>query len=202
MAQSCSLRYPLGDGQGSSGSVDNDPPAAMRYTEARLQPIAMELLTDIDRDTVDFVPNFDDSLQEPTVLPARIPNLLVNGASGIAVGMATHIPPHNLNEIRDATPLPTDEPDTTTGAPPSPAMAPMVWSGCTASSRLRCGTRRGGACSSPATISASSRSTGPTCRAGSCSPPSSRHWCCVPTCRATSIRWRWPTIWELPRSVP
>ncbi|MCH7837309.1 MAG: DNA gyrase subunit A [Chloroflexi bacterium] len=114
MAQSFSLRYPLVDGQGNYGSVDNDPPAAMRYTEARLQPIAMELLTDIDRDTVDFVPNFDDSLQEPTVLPARIPNLLINGASGIAVGMATNIPPHNLNEICDAISLLIDEPETTT----------------------------------------------------------------------------------------
>ncbi|MCH7512179.1 MAG: DNA gyrase subunit A, partial [Chloroflexi bacterium] len=114
MAQSFSLRYPLVDGQGNYGSVDNDPPAAMRYTEARLQPIAMELLTDIDRDTVDFVPNFDDSLQEPTVLPARIPNLLVNGASGIAVGMATNIPPHNLNEICDAIAKLIDEPETTT----------------------------------------------------------------------------------------
>ena len=114
MAQSFSLRYPLIDGQGNFGSVDNDPPAAMRYTEARLQPIAMELLTDIDRDTVNFVPNFDDSLQEPTVLPARIPNLLVNGASGIAVGMATNIPPHNLNEICDAIAKLIDEPETTT----------------------------------------------------------------------------------------
>ncbi len=114
MAQSFSLRYPLIDGQGNFGSVDNDPPAAMRYTEARLQPIAMELLTDIDRDTVNFVPNFDDSLQEPFVLPARIPNLLVNGASGIAVGMATNIPPHNLNEICDAITKLIVEPETTT----------------------------------------------------------------------------------------
>ena len=114
MAQSFSLRYPLVDGQGNFGSVDNDPPAAMRYTEARLQPIAMELLTNIDRNTVDFVPNFDDSLQEPTVLPARIPNLLVNGASGIAVGMATNILPHNLNEICDAIAKLIDEPETTT----------------------------------------------------------------------------------------
>ena len=102
MAQNFSLRHPLVDGQGNFGSVDNDPPAAMRYTEARLSPIAMELLVDIDKDTVDFVSNFDDSLKEPSVLPARIPNLLVNGASGIAVGMATSIPPHNLGEICDA----------------------------------------------------------------------------------------------------
>ncbi len=102
MAQGFSLRHPLVDGQGNFGSVDNDPPAAMRYTEARLAPIAMEMLVDIDKDTVDFVSNFDDSLKEPSVLPARLPNLLVNGASGIAVGMATNIPPHNLGEVCDA----------------------------------------------------------------------------------------------------
>jgi len=102
MAQDFSLRYPVVDGQGNFGSVDNDPPAAMRYTEARLAAIAEEILADIDRDTVDFTPNFDDSLKEPVVLPARLPNLLVNGASGIAVGMATNIPPHNLGEVCDA----------------------------------------------------------------------------------------------------
>ncbi len=102
MAQDFSLRHPLVDGQGNFGSVDSDPPAAMRYTEARLSAIAMEMLVDIDKDTVDFVPNFDDSLKEPSVLPARLPNLLVNGASGIAVGMATNIPPHNLGEVCDA----------------------------------------------------------------------------------------------------
>jgi DNA gyrase subunit A len=102
MAQDFSLRHPLVDGQGNFGSLDGDPPAAMRYTEARLAPIAMEMLVDIDKNTVDFIPNFDDSLQEPSVLPARLPNLLVNGASGIAVGMATNIPPHNLGEVCDA----------------------------------------------------------------------------------------------------
>jgi len=99
MAQPWSLRYPLVDGQGNFGSIDGDNPAAMRYTEARLQRIAEELLADIKKNTVDFKPNFDDSLTEPTVLPARIPNLLVNGASGIAVGMATNMPPHNLTEV-------------------------------------------------------------------------------------------------------
>ena len=103
MAQGFSLRYPLIIGQGNFGSLDNDPPAAMRYTEAKLAPIAEELLANIDQDTVDFAPNFDDSMREPRVLPARLPNLLVNGASGIAVGMATSIPPHNLREICDAT---------------------------------------------------------------------------------------------------
>jgi len=103
MAQEWSLRYPLVDGQGNFGSVDGDSPAAMRYTEARLKKIAEETLSDIDKDTVDFQPNFDDSLTEPTVLPTRIPNLLVNGASGIAVGMATNMPPHNLTEVIDAT---------------------------------------------------------------------------------------------------
>ncbi len=102
MAQDFSMRYPLIDGQGNFGSMDNDPPAAMRYTEARLAGIAEEMLADIDKDTVNFVPNFDDSLEEPSVLPARLPNLLVNGSSGIAVGMATNIPPHNLREVCDA----------------------------------------------------------------------------------------------------
>ncbi|MEI6049380.1 MAG: DNA gyrase subunit A [Bacteroidota bacterium] len=103
MAQEWSLRYPLVDGQGNFGSVDGDSPAAMRYTEARLKKIAEETLADIDKDTVDFHPNFDDSLTEPSVLPTRIPNLLVNGASGIAVGMATNMPPHNISEVIDAT---------------------------------------------------------------------------------------------------
>lgn len=103
MAQEWSLRYPLVDGQGNFGSVDGDSPAAMRYTEARLRKIAEEMLADINKDTVDFQNNFDDSLQEPVVLPARIPNLLINGASGIAVGMATNMPPHNLSEVVDGT---------------------------------------------------------------------------------------------------
>ena len=102
MAQSWSLRYPLVDGQGNYGSVDGDPPAAMRYTEARLRKIAEELLADIEKETVDFRPNFDDSLQEPSVLPTKIPNLLINGASGIAVGMATNMAPHNLKEVCNA----------------------------------------------------------------------------------------------------
>ncbi len=102
MAQPWSLRYPLVDGQGDFGSVDGDSPAAMRYTEARLSRIAEEMLRDIEKDTVDFTPNFDNTLEEPTVLPTRIPNLLVNGASGIAVGMATNMPPHNLSECIDA----------------------------------------------------------------------------------------------------
>ena len=101
MVQDFSLRYPLVDGQGNFGSVDGDSPAAMRYTEVRLRRISEEMLRDLDKNTVDFVPNFDDSLQEPTVLPSYLPNLLVNGASGIAVGMATNIPPHNLTEVID-----------------------------------------------------------------------------------------------------
>ena len=103
MAQDWSLRYPLVDGQGNFGSVDGDSPAAMRYTEARLKRAAEELLSDLDKDTVDFSPNFDDSLEEPTVLPTRIPNLLVNGAAGIAVGMATNMAPHNLTEVINGT---------------------------------------------------------------------------------------------------
>ena len=103
MAQSWSMRVKLIDGQGNFGSVDGDSPAAMRYTEARLAKAATFLLTDIDRDTVDFQPNYDESEHEPTVLPAAFPNLLINGATGIAVGMATNIPPHNPSEVIDAT---------------------------------------------------------------------------------------------------
>ncbi|MEQ8809669.1 MAG: DNA topoisomerase (ATP-hydrolyzing), partial [Imperialibacter sp.] len=103
MAQDWSLRYPLVDGQGNFGSVNGDSPAAMRYTEARLKRIAEELLADINKNTVDFQPNFDDSLEEPTVLPGKFPNLLVNGSSGIAVGMATNMAPHNLSEVVDGT---------------------------------------------------------------------------------------------------
>lgn len=113
MAQPFSVRYLLIDGQGNYGSVDGDPPAAMRYTEARLASVAAELLADIDLNTVDFAANFDDSLQEPTVLPSRVPNMLVNGASGIAVGMATNMPPHNLGEICDAICFLIDHPDCT-----------------------------------------------------------------------------------------
>lgn len=113
MAQEWSLRYPLVEGQGNFGSVDGDSPAAMRYTEARLQKIAEETLADIDKDTVDFQSNFDDSLNEPVVLPTRIPTLLVNGSSGIAVGMATNMPPHNLSEIVDATIACINNPDIT-----------------------------------------------------------------------------------------
>jgi DNA gyrase subunit A len=102
MAQDFSMRLPLIDGQGNFGSVDGDPPAAMRYTECRLARPAMELLDDIDKETVDFQPNYDGNEKEPVVLPARFPNLLVNGAGGIAVGMATNIPPHNLGEVIDA----------------------------------------------------------------------------------------------------
>src|SRR6056297_488820 len=102
MAQEWSLRYMLIDGQGNFGSIDGDSPAAMRYTEAKMRKIADEMLADIDKDTVDHQLNFDDSLKEPTVLPTRVPNLLVNGASGIAVGMATNMPPHNLSETIDA----------------------------------------------------------------------------------------------------
>jgi len=113
MAQSFSMRYVLVDGQGNFGSVDNDPPAAMRYTEARLAPISEQMLVDIDKDTVNFQPNFDESLKEPTVLPTKLPNLLVNGSAGIAVGMATSIPPHNLTEVCDAIAYLIDNPEAT-----------------------------------------------------------------------------------------
>lgn len=113
MAQPFNMRYPLVDGHGNFGSIDGDPAAAQRYTEARLTAVAEDLLTDIDKDTVDWQPNFDDSLKEPTVLPSRIPNLIVNGSVGIAVGMATNIPPHNLNEVIDALDVLIDRPDAT-----------------------------------------------------------------------------------------
>ncbi len=112
LAQSFNMRYPLIDGQGNYGSVDGDPPAAMRYTEARLAKISEEILADLEKETVDFIPNFDQTREEPVVLPSKIPNLLVNGASGIAVGMATNIPPHNLGEIIDATVMLIEKPDT------------------------------------------------------------------------------------------
>jgi DNA gyrase subunit A len=111
MVQDWSLRYPLVDGQGNFGSMDGDPAAAYRYTEARLTRIATEMLSDIEKNTVDFAPNFDDRLEEPTVLPSGFPNLVVNGSSGIAVGMATNIPPHNLGEVAAAITALIDDPD-------------------------------------------------------------------------------------------
>lgn len=116
MVQDFSLRYPLIDGQGNFGSIDGDAPAAMRYTEVRLSRIAEEMLKDIEKDTVIFRPNYDESLLEPVVLPSKIPNLLINGSSGIAVGMATNIPPHNLNEVVDAIVAAIDNPDITIDA--------------------------------------------------------------------------------------
>ncbi|MCL0086281.1 DNA gyrase subunit A, partial [Thermodesulfovibrionales bacterium] len=113
LAQNFNMRYPLVDGQGNFGSIDGDPAAAYRYTEARLAKIAEELLTDIDKGTVDFIPNFDETTEEPTVLPARIPNLLINGSTGIAVGMATNIPPHNLKEVIDGLIMLLRDPDIT-----------------------------------------------------------------------------------------
>ena len=101
LAQDFNMRYPLVDGQGNFGSVDGDPPAAMRYTEARLQALADDMMADLDKETVDFTPNYDETTEEPTVLPAPFPNLLVNGSAGIAVGMATNVPPHNLREVID-----------------------------------------------------------------------------------------------------
>ena len=113
MAQEWSLRYPLIDGQGNFGSIDGDSPAAMRYTEARLQKMGEEMMRDIDEETVDFTPNFDNTLEEPVVLPTRFPNLLVNGASGIAVGMATNMPPHNMTEAINASIALLENPDIT-----------------------------------------------------------------------------------------
>jgi len=113
MAQDFSLRYPLIDGQGNFGSVDGDPPAAMRYTEIRMMRMAHEMMEDLDKETVEFTLNYDDSLTEPSVLPAKVPNLLINGSAGIAVGMATNIPPHNLFEVIEAAKAIIDDTDLT-----------------------------------------------------------------------------------------
>src|SRR5918998_587724 len=113
LAQDFNMRYPLVDGQGNFGSIDNDPPAAMRYTEARLTPIALEMLADIDMDPVDWLGNYDNTRQEPVILPGRFPNLICNGSAGIAVGMATTIPPHNLGEVVDALLYLIDHPEAT-----------------------------------------------------------------------------------------
>lgn len=113
LAQDFSMRYPLVDGQGNFGSMDGDPPAAMRYTEARMTKLDQELVSDLDKETVDFMPNYDNSLQEPSVLPSKIPNILINGSEGIAVGMATKIPPHNITETINALIALVDNPDIT-----------------------------------------------------------------------------------------
>ncbi|MBR6717449.1 MAG: DNA gyrase subunit A, partial [Oscillospiraceae bacterium] len=113
LAQSFSMRYPLVDGHGNFGSVDGDPPAAYRYTEAKMTKMSVNMLTDIQKETVDFQSNYDDRLKEPAVLPARFPNLLVNGSEGIAVGMASHIPPHNLGEVIDGLDYLIENPDAT-----------------------------------------------------------------------------------------
>ena len=113
MAQDFSLRYPLVDGQGNFGSMDGDSPAAMRYTEARMTRIDREIVNDLDKETVDWIPNYDNSLNEPSVMPSKVPNLLINGSSGIAVGMATNIPPHNLTEVLDALITMVDDPNIT-----------------------------------------------------------------------------------------
>ena len=112
LAQDFNMRYPLIDGQGNFGSIDGDPAAAYRYTEARLAKIAEDLLADIDKETVDFKSNFDETTEEPLVLPSRVPNLIINGSAGIAVGMATNIPPHNLGEITDGLVMLLDNPET------------------------------------------------------------------------------------------
>ena len=113
LAQDFSMRYPLVDGHGNFGSIDGDGAAAYRYTEAKMAKLTLDMLTDINKETVDFAPNYDDRLKEPTVLPSRFPNLLVNGSTGIAVGMATNIPPHNMGEVIDALQLLIDDPDCT-----------------------------------------------------------------------------------------
>ncbi|MBR4218220.1 MAG: DNA gyrase subunit A, partial [Bacteroidales bacterium] len=131
MAQDWSLRYPFVDGQGNFGSVDGDGAAAMRYTEARMRKIAEEMMVDIEKDTVDFTPNFDESLKEPTVLPSKIPSLLINGSSGIAVGMATNMAPHNLGEVCDGICAYIDNNDITTDELAHYIKGPDFPSGCT-----------------------------------------------------------------------
>src|SRR5215470_8768144 len=121
MAQDFNMRYLLTDGQGNFGSIDGDPPAAMRYTEARLEGLSDEMMADLDKDTVDFVPNYDETTEEPTVLPAPFPNLLVNGSAGIAVGMATNVPPHNLREVVEACIWLIENAHFTADAPPTAA---------------------------------------------------------------------------------
>ena len=132
MAQDFNMRYPLVDGQGNFGSIDGDPPAAMRYTEARLQALADDMMADLDKETVDFSPNYDETTEEPTVLPAPFPNLLVNGSSGIAVGMATNVPPHNLREVIDGC-IWLVESTYLAGGPGAPRGT--AWSRCTTSRR-------------------------------------------------------------------
>ena len=131
MAQDWSMRYPLVDGQGNFGSIDGDRPAAMRYTEARMKKLAEEMMVDIEKETVDFQPNFDEELTEPVVLPAKIPNLLVNGSSGIAVGMATNMPPHNLAEVVDGVVAYIDNPEITVDELMQYVKAPDFPTGCT-----------------------------------------------------------------------
>ena len=130
MAQDWSMRYPLVDGQGNFGSIDGDRPAAMRYTEARMKKLAEEMMVDIEKETVDFQPNFDEELTEPVVLPAKIPNLLVNGSSGIAVGMATNMPPHNLTEVVDGVVAYIDNPEITVDELMQHVKAPDFPTGC------------------------------------------------------------------------
>jgi len=130
MAQAWAMREPLIDGQGNFGSVEGDPPAAMRYTEARMTHLGAALMTDMDKDTVDFVPNYDETRTEPTVFPAAFPNLLVNGATGIAVGMATNIPPHNLSEVIDGICAQIDNPDITLGELMQHVKGPDFPTGC------------------------------------------------------------------------
>ena len=181
LAQDFSMRYPLVDGQGNFGSVDGDRAAAMRYTEARLTAIAAELLADIDKETVDFVDNYDGTQKQPSVLPAKLPNLLINGSSGIAVGMATNIPPHHLGEIVDATIALIDDPDLTDRRPVRASS-----SGPTSRPAARSSASRRGATRSPASgrrSTPSARCT-PTAAAGSSCAPRS------PSRRPARTGWR------------
>ena len=201
LAQDFSMRNVLVDGQGNFGSVDDDPAAAMRYTEARLAPLAREMLRDLDADTVDFVPNYSNETQEPTVLPARFPNLLVNGSSGIAVGMATNIPPHNLRETIAATIAYIDDPDDhDRGADAATSRARTSRRAASSSARTASATRTRPAAAACACAARPASRTSARARRRS-SSPSCPSWSRRAATPASSARWSsWSTTRRSPRS--
>ena len=173
MAQDFNMRYPLVDGQGNFGSVEGDSPAAMRYTEARFSKIAVEMMRDIDANTVDWMPNYDETRREPTVLPSRMPNLMVNGASGIAVGMATNIPPHNLGEVVDAIvhvhrPSRGHAPTTSWSSSRGPTSPPAASSSAPRASRRPIAPAADASASAPRRTPSSSRAIAPPSSSRSC----------------------------------
>jgi hypothetical protein len=187
LAQPWSLRYPLVDGNGNFGSPGNDPAAAMRYTECRLAPLAMEMLREIDQETVDFTPNYDGRSQEPTILPSRIPNLLVNGSSGIAVGMATNIPPHNLREVASGVQWYLEHP----GATPR-SCSTRCSPGCRVLTSRPAGSSSGGPGSRRPTAPAAGRSGCARSSRSTRTPRAARSWSSA-TCPTRSTRTTWPS---------